>query len=192
MKPSLSLARGIDNISEFFGKIGVYLTIIVIGVGFYNVAARYLGRFIGVQLSSNFWIELQKYLFTAIFLSMFAYNLKHEVNVRVDFLYATWPPRRQALVNLLGVVFFLLPFCVMGIWVTWNPLMSAWRLSEMSPDPGGLPRVPLRVGAVLVFVLLALQGIAQAIKYVAVLRGDEVVAQELAQKAAPGAMPGVE
>lgn len=192
MKIPLSLARGIDGISEFFGKIGVYLTIVVIAVGFYNVAARYLGRFIGVQLSSNFWIELQKYLFTAIFLAMFAYNLRHEVNVRVDFLYATWSPKRKALVNLLGTLLFLLPFCALGIWVAWNPLLSAWRLWEMSPDPGGLPRVPLRVGTVLVFVLLALQGIAQAIKYVAVLRGDSVVAHELAQEAAPGAMPGVE
>lgn len=192
MKTSLSLARGIDGISEIFGKIGIYLTIVVIGVGFYNVAARYLGRFIGLQLSSNFWIELQKYLFTAIFLAMFAYNLKHEVNVRVDFLYATWSPKRQALVNLLGTLLFLLPFCALGLWVAWNPLLSAWRLWEMSPDPGGLPRVPLRVGVVLVFVLLALQGIAQIIKYIAILRGDQAVAQAVASDSERGNMPGVE
>jgi TRAP-type mannitol/chloroaromatic compound transport system permease small subunit len=192
MRTSLRLAHGIDAISEFFGKIGVYLTIAVIVIGFYNVAARYLGRFIGVQLSSNFWIELQKYLFSAIFLAMFAYNLKHEVNVRVDFLYAKWSPKRKALVNLLGTLLFLLPFCLLGIWVAWNPLLMSWRLNEMSPDPGGLPRVPLRVGAVLVFILLALQGVAQAIKYVAVLRGDQAMAHELAQEAPPGSMPGLE
>jgi TRAP-type mannitol/chloroaromatic compound transport system permease small subunit len=192
MRSSLRLAHGIDAVSEFFGKVGVYLTIAVIVVGFYNVAARYLGRFVGVQLSSNFWIELQKYLFSAIFLAMFAYNLKHEVNVRVDFLYARWSPQRKALVNLLGTLLFLLPFCLLGLWVAWNPLLMSWRLNEMSPDPGGLPRVPLRAGAVLVFVLLALQGVAQAIKYVAVLAGDQAVAHELAQEAAPGAMPGLE
>jgi TRAP-type mannitol/chloroaromatic compound transport system permease small subunit len=192
MRKSLRLAQGIDAVSEFFGKVGVYLTMAVIVVGFYNVAARYLGRFIGVQLSSNFWIELQKYLFSAIFLAMFAYNLKHEVNVRVDFLYAQWSPKRKALVNLLGTLLFLLPFCLLGLWVAWNPLLMSWRLGEMSPDPGGLSRVPLRVGVVLVFVLLALQGIAQAIKYVAVLAGDQAVAHELAQESAPGAMPGLE
>jgi TRAP-type mannitol/chloroaromatic compound transport system permease small subunit len=192
MRKSLRVAQGIDALSEFFGKIGVYLTILVIAVGFYNVAARYVGRFIGVQLSSNFWIELQKYLFTAIFMAMFAYNMKHEVNVRVDFLYAQWPPKRRALVNLLGTLLFLLPFCVLGVWVAWNPLLMSWRLWEMSPDPGGLPRVPLRVGVVLVFVLLALQGISQAIKYVAVLAGDQAVAHELAQEAPPGSLPGVE
>ena len=104
MKKSLSLARAIDGVSEFLGQIGVYLTVAVIIVGFYNVAVRYLGRFIGAQLSSNFWIELQKYLFSAIFLAMFAYNLKHEVNVRVDFLYANWSPRRRAWVNLWGTL----------------------------------------------------------------------------------------
>ena len=192
MKKSLSLARAIDGVSEFFGNVGVYLTMAVIVVGFYNVAVRYLGRFIGVQLSSNFWIELQKYLFSAIFLAMFAYNLKHEVNVRVDFLYANWSPRRRAWVNLLGTLLFLLPFCLLGIWVAWNPLLMSWRLREMSPDPGGLSRVPLRVGVVLVFVLLALQGVAQTIKYAAILRGDQAVAQEVAEEAAPGSLPGVE
>jgi TRAP-type mannitol/chloroaromatic compound transport system permease small subunit len=192
MRAPLKFAHGIDAISEFFGKIGVYLTILVIAVGFYNVAVRYAGRFLGVQLSSNFWIELQKYLFTFIFLAMFAYNLKHEVNVRVDFLYSKWPPKRRALVNLLGTLLFLLPFCLLGLWVAWNPLLSAWRLGEMSPDPGGLPRVPLRVAVVLMFVLLGLQGIAQAIKYIAVLRGDAAVAAELSVEAAPGSLPGVE
>lgn len=192
MKKSLSLAHAIDGVSEFFGKIGVYLTMAVIAVGFYNVAVRYLGRFIGAQLSSNFWIELQKYLFSAIFLAMFAYNLKHEVNVRVDFLYAKWSPRRRALVNLLGTLLFLLPFCLLGLWVAWNPLLMSVRLREMSPDPGGLSRVPLRVGVVLVFVLLGLQGVAQALKYIAILRGDEAVEQEVAQEATPGSLPGLE
>lgn len=192
MRAPLKFARGIDGISEFFGKAGVYLTIAVIVVGFYNVAVRYLGRFVGLQLSSNFWIELQKYLFTAIFLAMFAYNLKHEVNVRVDFLYANWSLRRRALVNLIGTLFFLLPFCLLGIWVAWNPLVMSLRLWEMSPDPGGLPRAPLRMAVVLAFVLLGLQGIAQAFKYVAVLRGDTSVEQELVEEATPGHLPGLE
>jgi TRAP-type mannitol/chloroaromatic compound transport system permease small subunit len=192
MRAPLKFAHGIDGVSEFFGKAGVYLTILVIVVGFYNVAARYLGRFVGVQLSSNFWIELQKYLFTAIFLAMFAYNLKHEVNVRVDFLYARWPPRRRALVNLLGTLFFLIPFCLLGLWVAWNPLMMSLRLWEMSPDPGGLPRVPLRAAVILAFILLLLQGIAQAIKYIAVLRGHAEVQRELVEEAVPGSLPGLE
>ncbi len=62
----------------------------------------------------------------------------------------------------------------------------------MSPDPGGLPRAPLRAGAVLVFVLLGLQGVAQAIKYIAFLAGDRAVAQELAEEATPASLPGLE
>jgi TRAP-type mannitol/chloroaromatic compound transport system permease small subunit len=192
MRGPLKLAHGIDTISEFFGKIGVYLTITIIAVGFYNVAARYIGRFVGMQLSSNFWIELQKYLFTAIFLAMFAYNFKHDVNVRVDFLYVNWSPRRRALVNLLGTMLFLLPFCLLGIWVAWNPLVTSWRLWEMSPDPGGLPRAPLRAAVVFVFILLALQAVAQCVKYIAILRGDESVAQEIAREEVPASLPGLE
>ncbi len=191
MRTPLKFAHGIAALSEFFGKAGVYLTIALIAAGFYNVAARYLGRFIGLQLSSNMWIELQKYLFSLIFLAMFAYNLKHEVNVRVDFLYSKWPPKRRALVNLLGDLFFLLPFCVMGIWVAWNPLVSSWRLWEMSPDPGGLPRTPLRAAVILALTLLALQSIAQIVRYIAILRGDESPALVL-EEPAPGSLPGLE
>jgi TRAP-type mannitol/chloroaromatic compound transport system permease small subunit len=62
----------------------------------------------------------------------------------------------------------------------------------MSPDPGGLPRAPLRAAVVFVFILLALQAVAQCIKYIAILRGDESVAQEIAQEAVPASLPGLE
>lgn len=179
MRGLLKTAHAVDSVSELLGQVSVYLTVALVVIGFYNVAVRYLGRFIGVQLSSNTWIELQKYVFTLIFLFMFAYNLKHEVNVRVDFLYANWGPKRRALVDLLGTVLFLLPFCLLGIWVTWNPVVGSWRMGEMSPDPGGLPRAPLRTLVPLTFAMLGAQAVAQLIKYAAVLRGHTEVQKEL-------------
>lgn len=103
------------------------MVILTIAVGFYNVTARYLGRIIGLKLSSNALIELQWYLFSLIFFLGFAYILKQAANVRVDFLYATWSEKRRALVDL-GTVLFLIPFCVLGIWVSFNPVLQSWGL----------------------------------------------------------------
>jgi TRAP-type mannitol/chloroaromatic compound transport system permease small subunit len=192
----LRLAHAIDKLSEAAGKVGILLTALLVLVGFYNVAARFIGRTIGVQLSSNSFIEIQWYTFSVIFFLMFSYNLRHDVNVRVDFLYAKWSPKRKAWVNLLGTLLFLIPFCVMGIWVTVNPVMLSWgRLPdgsfgmwEMSPDPGGLPRAPIKSLIIVAFILLLLQAVAQAIKYLAVLTGHREVVDELDAEAAPPAL----
>ncbi|MBP6440186.1 MAG: TRAP transporter small permease subunit [Caldilineaceae bacterium] len=185
MRGLLKISHLIDNLSEFLGKVAIYLTLLLVVIGFYNVVARYVGRFIGQNLSSNRFIETQWYIFSIIFFLMFAYNLKHDVNVRVDFLYAKWSPRRKAWVDLIGTVLVLIPFCVMGIWVTINPVIFSWTLWEMSPDPGGLPRAPIKSFIIVAFGVLLLQAVAQAIKYAAVLTGHSEVQQELEIEAAP-------
>lgn len=185
MRGLLKVSHLIDNLSEFLGKVAIYLTLLLVVIGFYNVVARYVGRFIGQNLSSNRFIETQWYIFSIIFFLMFAYNLKHDVNVRVDFLYAKWSPRRKAWVDLIGTVLVLIPFCVMGIWVTINPVIFSWTLWEMSPDPGGLPRAPIKSFIIVAFGVLLLQAVAQAIKYAAVLTGHSEVQQELEIEAAP-------
>ncbi|MCS6827209.1 MAG: TRAP transporter small permease subunit [Caldilinea sp.] len=185
MNALLRFAHRIDRISEAMGKVAIYLTLLLIAVGFYNVAARYTGRFIGQNLSSNRWIETQWYVYSVIFFLMFAYNLRHNVNVRVDFLYANWGVRRKAWIDLLGTIFFLIPFCIMGIWATITPVLFSWRLWEMSPDPGGLPRAPIKTFIIVAFTLLLMQAIAQAIKYAAVLTGHREVQREIEQDATP-------
>ena len=112
--------------------------------------------------------------------------------MRVDFLYTHWSPKTKALINLLGTLLLLIPFCVMGIYVTVNPVLSSWGLLpngtwgpwEMSPDPDGLPRAPLKSMIIVAFGTLILQSVAQIIKYIAVLRGSEEVYQELVAEAA--------
>jgi TRAP-type mannitol/chloroaromatic compound transport system permease small subunit len=181
----LRVARVIDAITESVGKLSEWLVLLVIAVGFYNVVGRYVGRSIGVQLSSNSLIEFQWYVFSLIFFLGFAYILKHNVNVRVDFLYAKWNERRKALV--WGTALFLIPFCIIGIYVTLSPVLKSWGLKpngtfgkwEMSPDPGGLPRAPIKTMIIVAFALLLLQAIAQAIKYFAVMRGHQEVAKEI-------------
>jgi TRAP-type mannitol/chloroaromatic compound transport system permease small subunit len=161
--------------------------LLTVGVGFFNVVARYLGRFIGTQLSSNALIDLQWYLFSLTFLSAFAYILRHGENVRVDFLYSQWGEKRKALIDFLGTILFLIPFCILGIWVTFNPILQSWgRLPdgswgnwELSADADGLPRAPIKTMLPLGLFLLLLQSISQAIKYLAIILGYAEVAEQI-------------
>jgi TRAP-type mannitol/chloroaromatic compound transport system permease small subunit len=186
----LKFSRLVDAISEFLGNLANYVVILVILIGFYNVMVRYAGRYIGVQLSSNVYIELQWYLFSIIFFLGFAYILKHGVNVRVDFLYAQWDEKRRALVDFWGSILFLIPFSLIGLLVTYTPVWRSWVTWEMSPDANGLPRAPIKSMIIVAFVMLLLQSIAQAIKNYAVLRGENK-ASELLQ-VDPSGQPAIE
>ncbi len=179
MRVLLRLAFGIDELTEFIGKIAILIVPLLSIIGFVNVVVRFVGRTIGRQLASNAAIEWQWYLFSVLFLLMFAYILKHNVNVRVDFLYANWSQKQRAVVDLVGTVLFLIPFCIMGIYFSWKPVLNSWGLQfdgtwgawEMSPNPDGLPRAPLKSMIIVGLGLLLLQSIAQVIKYIAVLNG---------------------
>lgn len=179
MRWLLKFAAGVDRLSEYAGQAALGLVLLTVVIGFYNVVARYVGRYLGVQLSSNLFIELQWYLFSLIFFLGFAYILKHSVNVRVDFLYANWTPRQRAWVDLLGTLLILIPFCMLGLYVTFNPVLTSWgRLPngtwgpwELSPDPNGLPRAPIKTMILVAFSSLLVQSVAQVIKYAAVIMG---------------------
>ncbi|MEM1271835.1 MAG: TRAP transporter small permease subunit, partial [Bacteroidota bacterium] len=136
-------------------------------IGAFNAVARYLGRFTGTNLSSNAYIEMQWYLFSIVFLAAGAWALQQDAHVRVDVLFGRLSPKRQALVNLVGTLIFLLPFCVLMIWVSWSYVENSWSIREVSPDPGGLPRYPIKFLIPFAFVLMLLQAISQAIKHAA-------------------------
>ena len=184
----LRVSDAIDALNEWIGSKTAYIVMAMVAIGFVNVIARYVGRFIGVRLTSNAIIELQWYLFSIMFFLGFAYILKHNLNVRVDFWYANWPAQRRALIDLVGTLLFLIPFCIIAIIETFNPVMFSWgRLHngswgtwEMSPDPDGLPRAPIKSMIIVAFVLLLLQAISQAIKYLAIVT-NVVRAEQAAQ-----------
>jgi TRAP-type mannitol/chloroaromatic compound transport system permease small subunit len=183
----LKFSQFIDNGADKLGWLSNWLVLLTIGVGFFNVVVRYMGRFIGVQLSSNALLELQWYLFSLTFLFGFVYILRHGENVRVDFLYTNMSEKNRALVDFMGTVLFLIPFCLIGIWVTINPVLQSWgRLSdgswgtwEISSDANGLPRAPIKTMVPIALLLLLLQSISQAIKYLAVLLGYQQVEDQL-------------
>jgi TRAP-type mannitol/chloroaromatic compound transport system permease small subunit len=177
MQLLLRLSKGIDAFIELIGAAATWIVTLLLAVGIYNVIARYVGKYIGVNLASNTFIEGQWYLFSIIFFLGFAFILKRNAHVRVDFLYAKWNAKRRAWVNLLGTLLFLLPFSILGIIVTWPRVVRSWGLLpngrwttwEMSSDPGGLPRAPIRSMIIVAFVLLIIQALSEIIKHTAVI-----------------------
>jgi TRAP-type mannitol/chloroaromatic compound transport system permease small subunit len=173
MKTLLSLARGIDALNERIGRAVLWLVGLATLVSALNAVSRY-----ALGLSSNAWLELQWYLFAGIFLLGAGYTLRHNGHVRIDIFYGRASARAQALIDLAGGLLFLLPLALLMAWLSWPGFAESWRLGETSPDAGGLVRWPVRLLIPLGFGLLALQGVAECIKRVAVLRGELTLAPE--------------
>ena len=173
MRRLLQISRVIDALNEKIGRLSYWLVLFMVLVGVWNVLGRYIGRFIGRNLTSNALIEIQWYLFDLVFLLGAAYALKHNEHVRVDVFYKDLSPRRKALINFLGSVMFLIPFCGLIIYYSWGTILNSWSILEISPDPGGLPRYPIKSVIIISMVLLILQGISEAIKNWYIFRNSD-------------------
>lgn len=166
MQTLLRLAQLIEALNERVGQFTFWLVLLSALVSAGNATMRYLFRY-----SSNAYLELQWYMFALIFLWAAGYTLKHQGHVRVDVFYGRLSKRGQAWVDLLGTLFFLLPFTALVIWLSWPLVTESIRVREMSPDAGGLPRWPIKLAFLVGMVLLALQGISEFIKRLAFLTG---------------------
>jgi TRAP-type mannitol/chloroaromatic compound transport system permease small subunit len=160
----LTLADRIDALNRLAARVGRWALLLMLALGTWNVVGRYVGLAVGRNLSSNALIEGQWYLFDTLFLLALGYALQRDDHVRVDVLQSQWNPRKQRRVELAGTLGLLLPFVVVVLVASVEPTLSAWRLGEMSPDPGGLPRTWVKSLIPLGFLLLGLQGVAQAIR----------------------------
>lgn len=174
MEPWLKFARGVDRLNGWIGRGVAWLVLAMVLVGSFNAVVRYLGRSLGSNLSSNAYIEAQWYLFSVLFLLGGAYALARDSHVRVDVLYSRLSERAQGWIDLVGTVLFLIPFCLYALWVSWPWVMNSWKVREISPDPEGLPRYPLKALLLVAFALLLVQGIAHLIRQVARVRGVEI------------------
>jgi len=167
-----------DAVTEGCGWIARVLVAILIPVGFLNVFLRYVGRYTETQLVNNTWIEAQWYIYGVIFLLMFPVLLRHDGNVRVDFWYAERSEKAKTRIDLVGHLVALAPFVTLAVWVSYRPVLDSWRHWELSPDPGGLPRAPLKAMILAAFLLLGLQTIATLIRLGARLTGREIGIRE--------------
>lgn len=161
-----------DWVSRFVALIGnsvAWLTLLMVLVTFFVVVCRY-----AFNLG---WIWLQEsivYLHAAVFMLAAAWALQRDEHVRVDIFYRGKPPRHQAWVNLLGTVFFLLPFCVFLIWISWKYVATSWSIQEGSREASGLPWVYWLKSLILVMpALLAAQGVVLLVRSVKTLRRRE-------------------
>ncbi len=168
MKIALKISQMIDNFGEWCGKFSYGLVLVMIILGVWNVLGRYIGKIIGENLSSNSLIELQWYVFDLIFFLGVAYALKVNAHVRVDVFYKDFSTKLKALINILGVILFLFPFCGVIIYFSWQYVINSWQIWEISPDDGGLPRYPIKTMIILSPFLLILQGISEIIKNLAI------------------------
>ena len=162
--------RLIDAINGTLGRLVSWLCVLMVFLGAFNAVARYVSRAAGVSLSSTALTEAQWYLFSAMVLLGAAWTLQQDRHVRVDVLYGRLSARQKAAVDVVGGLLFLLPFCAFGVWAAWDYVGHSIAQREVSPDPGGLPRYPVKALIPAAFVLLGLQGIAELSRRVEALR----------------------
>ncbi len=165
-------AAMVDRLNDRIGAAIQWLALLMVLVGAFNALARYTTRYTGLALSSNAYLDLQWYFFTLIFLLGAGYGLNHDYHVRVDVVYEKLGKKAKAWVNLIGTVLFLIPFSGVMLWVSWRPVWNSWAIREASPDPGGLPRYPIKAVILVAFLLLLLQGFSHVLKQVDILRGS--------------------
>jgi len=152
------LIRWIDALNEHVGRAVSWLTTGMVLVVCFDVVTRYL-----LNMSMVAVQELEWHLFALIFLLGAAYTLKEDGHVRVDVFYSRLSPRAKAFIDLVGSLIFLIPFCILIIWSSQQFVSMSWAVQEGSPNPGGLPfRYLLKAAIPIGFVLVLLQGIAQA------------------------------
>ncbi len=170
MPTLLRFSRTIDRLNGWIGQFTGWLLLAMIGAGALGAILRYVGQPLGLSVSLNAIGEAQWYLFSSVFLLGAAWTLREDAHVRVDVWFGRLSPRSRAAIDLAGTLLFLLPFCVLMVWATLPAVMDSWAVREVSPDPGGLPRYPIKALVPVAFVLLFLQGISQAIKSVVALQ----------------------
>ena len=151
-----TLSRWIDTINEWIGRGVAWVTLALVVVIFIDVVMRYL-----FNTSFVFTQELEWHLFAFIFLIGAGYTLLHDGHVRVDIIYQRLGLKGQAWINLLGVIFFLIPGCLMVMTTSWKFVVNSFMIMEGSPDPGGIPLRFIVKGCIPAgFLLLSIQGIS--------------------------------
>jgi TRAP-type mannitol/chloroaromatic compound transport system permease small subunit len=163
---SSRFVAGIDALSVRLGQVAAWLLVLACALSAGNALIRY-----AFNVGSNAWLEAQWYMFgAAVFLGAPAL-LKLNEHVRVDVIYGSRAPRTRAWIDLLGMVFVLLPVCLIAGWLCIHMVHDAYVQHEVSPSAGGLLRWPIKAMIPLGFALLALQTVAEIVKRVGHLRG---------------------
>ncbi len=161
------LSEGIDRINQLLGKLASIMILLSCVVSASNAILRY-----GLDMSNNWPLELQWYLFAAAVMLGASYTLKRNEHVRVDLIYSYASERTRIWIDLFGLALFLMPACLLFSWLSWSTLFyPSWLVMEHSLNSGGLPRYPIKFIVPFGFFMLSLQGLSEIIKRIGMLKG---------------------
>ena len=163
----LRLSRSIDSLNGALSKIADYCVVLAVLISAGNAMVRY-----AFDLSSNAWLEIQWYLFTATVMLGASYTLRRNEHVRVDIIYMQLSNRKKLWLDLIGTILFLVTTMLALTLLSWPRFHDAWKINEVSSNAGGLIRWPVFLLMPVGFLLITLQGISEIIKRAAALHGD--------------------
>ena len=162
----LSVSRLIDRVSERIGHLFYWLILATVLISAANAVVRK-----AINYSSNSLLEIQWYLFSAIFLFLAGYTLMRNEHVRIDVIAHRLSKRTQTWIDIIGTVFFLFPMALLLMWLSWPVFIDAYQRNEISTNAGGLVIWPARLLVPIGFALLLAQGLSELIKRIAVMMG---------------------
>jgi TRAP-type mannitol/chloroaromatic compound transport system permease small subunit len=177
MRAWLAASRRVDAFNTAVGRWVRWLILAAILVSAGNAVVRKI-----FSTSSNALLEVQWYLFAAVFMLCAGYVMLKDGHVRIDFVSSRLSTRARSLIEAAGLVLVAIPFCVLLVHLSLPLVIEAFRSSETSPNAGGLIRWPVYALLPLGMLLLLAQCLSQLVKTIAVLRGAESPAAEVADR----------
>ncbi len=166
MNALLSLSRAIDRVTDRLGHGIYWLVLAAVLISAANATVRKIFNY-----SSNSFLEIQWYLFSAVFLFLAGYTLLNNEHVRIDIVTGRMSPRVRAWIDIFGTLFFLLPMAFRMMYLSWPVFVDAYERHEVSTNAGGLIIWPARLLVPVGFLLLIVQGLSELVKRIAFLRG---------------------
>lgn len=167
MSTLLKLSSFIDSVTTWIGRYVAWLILAAVVISAGNAIIRK-----AAGISSNAWLELQWYLFGAVFMLAAAWTLSKDEHVRIDVVSARLSARARVWIDLICHIVFLMPFAVMMVWLSWPFFLRSYASGESSMNAGGLILWPAKALILLGFILFMVQGVSEIIKKAAMLRGD--------------------
>ncbi|MEO6565480.1 MAG: TRAP transporter small permease subunit [Casimicrobiaceae bacterium] len=166
MKALLALSRAVDTLNDHIGRAVYWLVLLAVLISAGNAIVRK-----AFDMSSNAYLEIQWYLFSAVFLLCAGYTLLKNEHIRIDVIAGRLSRRTQTWIDVLGTIFFLLPVVALILYESVPWFVRAWQSQEVSPSAGGLILWPAKILVPIGFSLLGLQGLSELIKRIAFLQG---------------------
>lgn len=163
------ISQGIENITTFFARVAAFLIIILSIMIVYEAINRYFFQNGSVMIQ-----ELQWHLFDIIFLLGLSYTLQQDKHVRVDIFYAHFSTKTKAIVNIIGILFLILPLTIIILQTTYPFVEMSYNQNEISSDPGGLCcRYAIKAAILFGFILLGLQSLSEIYKNIITIKGNK-------------------